>query len=98
MHRLMGQWSMDPALVMAKRRELTFLVAEVGAARAAEAVDLVIRNHKDGFCPTIAEIRTYVGDPPKRTYCGSCIEGWIYVDPNNRDKGVRRCPCAKLRA
>jgi hypothetical protein len=93
MSRLLGQWSVDPALLSVKRMEFTALVNEVGFERANEAVDVVIRQHASTFFPNIAEIRKMVPEPPKREYCGRCIEGFIYADPGDHMKGVRLCPC-----
>lgn len=91
----MGQWSVDPTLLHAKRLELTALVNEVGFERAMTRVVYTVRNNTSKFWPTIAEIRSVAIETPKRDFCGNCIEGLVYVDASNREAGMRKCECRR---
>lgn len=65
------------------------------AITRSTAVEGAIDHSK--FFPTIAEIRTWVPAPENRpnegTRCDACrgLSGYVYVDPSDRHKGVKRC-------
>lgn len=91
--RMFSNWSSsvnDPGVARTKKAELLRIFERVGAKRFAAGVEAALRNHYNGFFPTVAEfeafIPSYVGQVQRET-CEACNElasGWA---------GYRKQPC-----
>lgn len=95
--RLSDNWPLEPERGKRLTRAYWQMFQDFGESRFRAGVASIIEARAYSLFPTEAEFRGYVPPPPKRQYCGKCMDGWVYVDGTNRDTqlehGVRRCEC-----
>jgi len=103
MSKLLDNWPVEPERAKRLSTEYYSIFKDVCESRFRAAVTAIIAARAYTLFPTQAEFRGYI--PAKQkvfTYCGKCIDGWIYNNPESlatRLKyGIRRCECNGMAA
>ena len=92
--RLSDNWPLEPERGKRLTRAYWQMFQDFGELRFRAAVAAIVEARAYSLFPTEAEFRGYVPAAPKRQWCGKCLESWVYIEPNDRERGMKRCECA----